>query len=88
MAQRAGRSIMSPSAYLRRQGFYRGWLGGSRFWMLVGGAAWATRTFRRTFGKNVEIAAVEYLKPGQFVKITAIRPPSRSERKAARRSKA
>ena len=87
MAKGSGRSMMSPSGYLRRQGFYRGWLGGSRFWMVVGGAAWFVRTFRRVFGRNVEIAAVEYLKPGQFVTIRAIRPPTRRERKAARRAK-
>ena len=84
---RRGRSMMSPSGYLRRQGFYKGWLGGSRFWMVVGGAAWAGRSFRRTFGRNEEIAAIEYLKPGQFVKISAIRPPTRRERKAARQAK-
>ena len=46
------------------------------------------RVYRPDFEpRNVEIAAVEYLKPGQFVTIRAIRPPTRSERKAARRAK-
>ena len=76
--------LTSPTAFIRRQGLYKGLLGGSRGWLVVGGTFWGLRFLRRSFGKNEEVAATETLKPGQSVTILAIKPPTRAERKAAK----
>jgi len=73
----------SLSRVARRLGWYRGVLGGSRTWLAVGGVFWAARFARKALGKNPETAAIEVLKPGQRVIITAL-PPG-SSRKLKRR---
>ncbi len=78
--------LLSPSAFIRRGGVYKGLLGGSRGWMAVGGAFWGLRFVRRTFGKSETTVATERLKPGQFVTIEAIKPETRGERRAAKRT--
>ncbi len=78
--------LLSPSAFIRRGGVYKGLLGGSRGWMAVGGAFWGLRFIRRTFGKTETIAATEKLKPGQFVTIQAIKPETRRDRRVAKRA--
>ncbi len=80
--------LLSPAAFARRAGVYKGLLGGSRGWLAVGGVFWGTRLLRRTFGRTETIAATEKLAPGQFVTIRAIRPESRRDRRAARRGDA
>jgi hypothetical protein len=74
---------LSISRSARRLGWYRGVLGGSRGWLAVGAVFWAGRFARKAFGKNPETAAIEVLKPGQTVVITAL-PPG-SSRKLKRR---
>lgn len=78
-------SRLSPFAFTRRMGLYKGLLGGSRPWMVAGGIVWSARLMRRFFGRRPEIAATEVLQPGQFVTIAALAALSRSERKAAKR---
>ncbi len=77
--------VLSPWVYARRAGVYRGLLGGSRMWMVIGGIVWSGRIFRRLFGRSETLAAREVLAPGQFVTIRTIQPPSRRSRKAGRR---
>lgn len=84
MARRRG--LLSPTALLRRSALYKGLLGGSRGWMAVGAVVWAPRLVKRVFGRNEEVVATEVLEPGQFVRLEAIRPLTRRQRKALRRS--
>lgn len=77
-------SVLSPFAYVRRAGIYRGVLGGSRGWLIVGGTAFALGRIRRLLGKNPEIVTIEELKPGHPIRLEAIRPPTRRQRRAAR----
>jgi hypothetical protein len=54
--------------------------------MAVGAMLWTPRLLKRLLGRNEEVVATEKLKPGQFVRLEAIAPPTRRERKAAARS--
>ena len=87
MARSVRPRIFSPFVYARRAFVYRGLLGGSRAWMVLGGTFWAGRLIRQMVGRTETIAAREVLAPGQFVTIRTIRPPTRHERKAARRAR-
>ena len=80
----ARRPSLSPFAYIRRQGLYRGLLGGNRSWLVVGGTFWGVRVLRRAMGRTEQVVAVEVLKPGQAIRLEAIPAPTRSERKAVR----
>lgn len=84
MPRRPG--LLSPTAFLRRGALYKGVFGGSRGWMVIGAALWGPRLVKRVLGRSEEVLAVEKLKSGQFVRIEALRPPTRRERKAARRA--
>ena len=77
--------VLSPWVYARRAGVYRGLLGGSRMWMVIGGIVWSGRFIRMVVGRSEVIAAREVLAPGQFVTIRTIQAPPRRSRKAARR---
>ncbi|MGD9702618.1 MAG: hypothetical protein AB7Q42_07600 [Acidimicrobiia bacterium] len=85
MAARRRPGVLSPFAYARRAGVYRGLLGGDRTWLALGGIVWGGRMIRKTLGRSETIAATEVLKPGEFVTIRTIEPPTRRERKSARR---
>ena len=87
MARSVRPRIFSPFVYARRAFVYRGLLGGSRAWMVLGGTFWAGRLIRQTVGRRETIAAREVLSPGQFVTIRTIAAPSRRDRKAARRAR-
>jgi hypothetical protein len=82
--RRAGPRMLSPVRLAYQRGFYRGIVGGSTGWALVYVTIAGAQLLRRVFGKHPEIAAIERLEPGQFVRIEAIAPPTRRERKAAR----
>ena len=86
MAVRRGPSLLSPTGYLRYHAVRKGLWGGSRVWMVIGVFVYAPRLLRRLGGRNEEIIATERLLPGQFVRIEALRTPTRAERKAAKRS--
>ena len=81
MAVRRGLSILSPTGYLRYHAVRKGLWGGSRLWMAVGVLVYAPRVVRRLGGRREEIVATERLLPGEFVRIEALRPPSRSTKK-------
>ena len=66
---------------------YKGLLGGSRGWMAVGVVVWGPRLMKKALGKNEQIVATEVLRPGQALQLTAISPPTRAERRAARRDR-
>jgi hypothetical protein len=87
MARSARRpALLSPTALVRRTAISKGLLGGSRGWMVLGGVFWVATFLRRTIGKNEVIVASEVLRPGEFVTIRTLAPPSRAQRKAAKTS--
>lgn len=55
--------------------------------MAVGVVLWGPRLFRKYFGKQPEIVAIEKLRAGQFVRLESIAPPTRKQRKAIKRAK-
>jgi len=84
----AGRTrIISPAARLRHNSLVKGFLRGDRGWLVVGVAMWGPFLVRKALGRSVEIVTTEVLKPGQAVRIEAIRPPTKDERRAARRAR-
>ncbi len=74
----------SPSAYIRRQGLRKGLMGGSRSWLIVGGTFWGVRVLRQALGRTERVIATEILKPGQVLRLEALQPQSRSQRKSQR----
>jgi hypothetical protein len=65
----------------------KGLLGGRRGWMAIGAVVWTPRLLKRLLGQDQKIVATEVLKPGQAVRIEAIEPTTRSERRTARRAR-
>lgn len=78
--------LLKPSVLLRRNALYRGLLGGSRGWLVVGGLIWGRGLMKRVLGKQEQVLAVEKLLPGQGVRIDAIKPDTRRQRRAASRA--
>ena len=79
-------SLLAPTAVLRQRSLKRGLWGGHRGWMAVGVLVWAPRVLKRLAGRNEELIATERLLPGESIRLTAIKPPTRRELKAARRA--
>ena len=71
---------------LRRSALYKGVFGGSRGWLAVGAVLWGPRLLKRLMGKNEEVIATEKLMAGQTIQLEALHPPTRRQRKAARRA--
>ena len=80
--------LLRPSVIIRRNATYKGLLGGSKGWLAVGVVLWSKSFLKKTFGKNEEILTTEKLTKGQFLRIDAVRAPSRRQRKKARRAAA
>lgn len=76
--------LLSPGQVLRRRAL-RGALGGHRRWVIIGGLLWGGSKARRVFGRQTESLTLPKLRPGQSVGLTVMRPPTRRERRAARR---
>ena len=77
-------SMYSPSAALQRNLYRR-----SRshpVWAGMAGTFLVLRVIQRAVSRRPEVAAIDRLKPGQSISITAIAPPTRRQRKAARRA--
>jgi hypothetical protein len=77
--------LLSPLPDLRRSAVLKGFLGGNRVWMAVGVMLWIPVVLRKSFGRSVETLSTEVLRPGQALRIEAIRAPTKAERRAARR---
>jgi hypothetical protein len=54
--------------------------------MVVGVFVYAPRLLRRLGGRTEQVVAIERLLPGEFVRIEALRAPTRAERNAAERA--
>lgn len=74
-------------ALMRQNALSKGFYGGRKGWLFVGILLWAPRVAKRMFGRTEETLTLEKLAPGQTVTITAVRPPTRAERKAAARAR-
>jgi hypothetical protein len=83
-ARRPG--LLSPFAYARRNGLYKGLLGGDRRWLAIGGVLFLLRGARKAFGRTEEVVTVEKMTPGQWMSLRTIPAPTRRQRKAARRA--
>jgi len=48
---------------------------------------WGVRVLRQAMGRTERVVATEILKPGQVLRLEALQPLSRSERKSQRAAK-
>ncbi len=55
--------------------------------MAVGAVVWGPRLVKKSLGRTEKIIFTEELKPGRALRLEAIRPPTRGERRAARRAR-
>ena len=85
MARTRRPSYLSPIAYARRNGLYKGLLGGDRRWLIIGGALWGGRALRKALGRTETVVTVEKMEPGQWMSLRTIVPPTRKERRAERK---
>ncbi len=69
--------------YLRRSAFHQGVLGGRRGWLVVFILLAARRSASKVIGRQERFVALEKLQPGQSIQLTALRPPTRRERRSA-----
>jgi hypothetical protein len=78
--------LLRPSVLLRRNAVYKGLLGGSKGWLAIGGVLWGKSFLKKTFGKTEEVLTVEKLTKGQYLRLDAVAPPSRRQRKKLKRA--
>jgi hypothetical protein len=74
------------AVYLRRNGLYKGLLGGSRGWLTIFGLLSAQKFIGKYVGRDEQKLTLDMLKPGQSMTITAIPAPTRKQRKGAKRT--
>jgi hypothetical protein len=87
-AARRRPSYLSPFALARRNGLYKGLIGGDRRWLAVGGTLWGLRLLRKAMGKSEQVVAVEKLKPGEWMSLRTISPAEQhAERLAAKQAR-
>jgi hypothetical protein len=82
-----GPGLFSPWPVLRRDAIVKGFVRGNRGWMAIGVLVWGPVLMRKYFGRTVQIVSRDVLKPGQALRIEAISPPTKAERRAARRAR-
>ena len=69
-------------AYLRARALSRGFLGGSRFWIVLGAVVWTIRFFQWLVRQETEVIYREPLGRGESVTIRHSDPlPTRKQRK-------
>ena len=74
--------LLRPMRFLRRKAIYGGLLGGSRKWLVVGGAAWAVHSIGRVFGLgDPEPLFTDDLEPGERIVILHNAPPAKRRRR-------
>lgn len=74
-------SLFSPFALARRNGLYKGLLGGDRSWLVIGGIFWGGRMLKKSLGKNEQVITIEKLEPGQHLSLRTIPQATRKQRK-------
>jgi hypothetical protein len=73
----------SPIGSLRRTAFNRGVLGRQPGWAVLGALLWVARRMKAE--REPKVVALEKLLPGQSMTLTTVRPPTRRERRVARK---
>jgi hypothetical protein len=63
---------------LRRRSFYGGFIGGSKFWLVIGALVHGRRLMHRVLTKEPETVAIARLPPGHSLSIRTIDPKSES----------
>jgi hypothetical protein len=76
-------SLYSPTAGIRRRLYRRS--RSNREFAGVAGMLFVVRVLRQASRRNVEVASLDRLAPGQTMIIRTIEPPTRRQRRAARR---
>ena len=74
------------NVFLRQGALHKGLLGGSRAWRGLFFAMYGVRMIRKMFGKTQEVVATEKLRPGQVLRLEAVEPLTRRERKSVERA--
>lgn len=77
--------IVRLSLLVRRNALKKGLFGGNRVWLGIGAFVWGRKFVKKTFGRNEEYVTTETLTRGHAVRIEAVGPATRRERRAARR---
>jgi len=85
MAAKRRPSYLSPLALARRNGLYKGLIGGDRRWLVVGGVVWGARFLRKSLGKSEQVVALEKLQPGQWMSLRTISPAQLKAEKRGRK---
>lgn len=86
MARARRPSLLSPFALVRRNGIYKGLLGGDRSWLVIGGIFWGGRFLKKSLGKSEQVVALEKLEPGQWLSLRTIPQNTRKQRKLLKAS--
>ena len=86
MARTRRPSLLSPFALARRNGLYKGLIGGDRSWLVIGGIFWGGRFLKKSLGRTEQIIATEKLEPGQWMSLRTIPQQTRKQRKALKAS--
>ena len=76
-------SLYSPTAGLRRRLYRRS--RSNRAFAGLASVLFVVRILRQASRRNVEVASMDRLAPGQTMLIRTIEPPTRRQRRAARR---
>jgi hypothetical protein len=76
-------SLYSPTAGLRRRLYRRS--RSNRAFAGLASVLFVVRVLRQASRRNVEVASMDRLAPGQTMLIRTIEPPTRRQRRAARR---
>ena len=75
--------LLRPMRFLRRKAISGGVFGGSRTWLVVGGAAWALRSVGRIFGLGEPRPVfTDELRPGE--RIVILHGPAQRRRRRHR----
>ena len=78
---------LSPTYIIRNGSIYKGFLGDSGGWRVVGIVYFGFRFIKRMLGKTEQIVATDTLQPGHVLRIEAIPMKTRADRRAERASR-
>ena len=80
-------TVLNPFNILRRTALYRGVLGGSKRWLVVGAVVWGPHLLRRAMGRHPQVVAIDPMAIGHVLRIELLPQDTKLERKAFRRTK-
>jgi len=77
---------LRPSVLIRRKAMYKGFMGPSTLWKVIGVVVFGKSTIKKFFGKNPEVIDVSSLGSGRVMQVTTSKPQTRRSRKKMVRS--